>query len=107
MPLSNDVSVNVSKFDPSAVPAAQAELNKQLSAAFQSVPRWYQVGAPVYRKMRSEGKARGPAEHSNISAPSMTAGNLSHPMLMPSPSVDRNAEAHHPRPWQRYHHPLS
>ena len=56
MPLSSDLSINVSRFDPASVPDAQSDLNKQLAEIMRSGPKWYDVGAPTYRKWRAEGK---------------------------------------------------
>ncbi|KAF2196327.1 alpha/beta-hydrolase [Delitschia confertaspora ATCC 74209] len=56
MPLKSDLWVDSSKFDPSKVSEKTAKLNEKLIQIWKDGPRWYEVGAPEYRKLRWEGK---------------------------------------------------
>ena len=43
MPLSSDLNLSASKFDPSAIPEATAQLNAQLIEIMENGPRWWEV----------------------------------------------------------------
>ena len=81
MPFPSDLSIDLSRFDPTTIPAAQVELNKYLGTALQSGPKWYEVGAKAYRKLRSEGKARNPKEHPRRHDPRITVYIYPHPSI--------------------------
>ncbi|KAF2262109.1 alpha/beta-hydrolase [Lojkania enalia] len=56
MPLKSDLNVDPSKFDRSKVNEKTNEFNKKLIQIWKDGPRWYEVGAAEYRKLRWEGK---------------------------------------------------
>ncbi|KAI9661777.1 MAG: hypothetical protein M1821_009016 [Bathelium mastoideum] len=56
MAIQSDVVVNVSKFAPNAVSKKTEAMNEHLIDVQNSGPRWYQVGAAKYRKMRENGE---------------------------------------------------
>ncbi|KAF2181809.1 alpha/beta-hydrolase [Zopfia rhizophila CBS 207.26] len=56
MPLKSDVIVDASKFDRSLASKKTEQFNEGLIKIWKEGPRWYEVGAPEYRKMRWEGK---------------------------------------------------
>ncbi|KAF2012663.1 alpha/beta-hydrolase [Aaosphaeria arxii CBS 175.79] len=56
MSLQSDVVVNASKFDRSTIDQATNDFNAKLIQIWKDGPRWYEVGAAEYRKLRWEGK---------------------------------------------------
>lgn len=56
MPLKSDLSIDSSKFDPSAVSEQTKSFNDHLIKVMTGGPRWYEVGAEKYRQMRWNGE---------------------------------------------------
>lgn len=79
MTLKSDVTVDASKFDRSTIDKQTLEFNDKLIKIWADGPRWYEVGAAEYRKMRWEGKTPLPKpivlpEGVNGALPSREAG---------------------------------
>ena len=113
MSLSSDISINLSRFDLANVPPVQAEFNKWLDAALQSNPKWYQIGAPAYRKMRSEGKARAPSLPRSIRSIKHRARMLGVPLFSVSlvlifpPFAGIIYQRRRPGPREKLHHSVA
>ncbi|KAI9714891.1 MAG: hypothetical protein M1820_000180 [Bogoriella megaspora] len=56
MVIKNDLELNFTKFDPKSVSKKTEALNEQLVKIADAGPRWYEVGAAKYRKMREDGE---------------------------------------------------
>jgi acetyl esterase/lipase len=56
MPLKSDLTVDASKFDRTTIDKRTTEFNEKLIKIWADGPRWYDIGAPEYRKLRWEGK---------------------------------------------------
>ncbi|KAF2005463.1 hypothetical protein P154DRAFT_518567 [Amniculicola lignicola CBS 123094] len=56
MPLKSDIYVDASKFDESLQSEKTKLFNEKLIQIWKDGPRWYEVGAAEYRKLRWEGK---------------------------------------------------
>ncbi|KAF2474201.1 alpha/beta-hydrolase [Lindgomyces ingoldianus] len=56
MPMKSDIFVDASKFDRSTVSEKTKKFNESLIKTWKDGPRWYEVGAAEYRKLRWEGK---------------------------------------------------
>ncbi|EEP79516.1 predicted protein [Uncinocarpus reesii 1704] len=60
MAFGSDVSVNASKFQPCAIPAASHEFNKQIMSMLDGHPKWWQTGAEAFREMIRRGETAFP-----------------------------------------------
>ncbi|KAJ9643080.1 hypothetical protein H2199_004603 [Coniosporium tulheliwenetii] len=60
MPLRSDLTLEVSKFAPEAIDEKTRKLNEHLIEVTRNGPRWYEVGAAKYRKMRWAGETPFP-----------------------------------------------
>jgi hypothetical protein len=71
MPLTSDITVNASKFDPNNVTEETKQLCDFLEKATDSVPRWYDAGAPRFREMMENGEIPGlkPGKQASQSPP--------------------------------------
>ncbi|CAJ2501905.1 Uu.00g047580.m01.CDS01 [Anthostomella pinea] len=56
MPLTSDLTLDASKFDPKAIAKETTELNDKLMKKMEGQPRWWEVGAEKYRQMRWNGE---------------------------------------------------
>ncbi|KAH7087861.1 Alpha/Beta hydrolase protein [Paraphoma chrysanthemicola] len=56
MSLKSDLTITASNFDRKNIDPQTAEFNQKLIKIWASGPRWYEVGAAEYRKLRWEGK---------------------------------------------------
>lgn len=56
MSLKSDLTVNASKFTRSTIDPKTKAFNQKLIQIWADGPRWYEVGAAEYRKLRWEGK---------------------------------------------------
>ena len=56
MPLTSDLTISTNKFDKDAISKETNEFNNQLIEIMESVPKWWEVGAPKYRMMRENGE---------------------------------------------------
>ncbi|MCJ1380696.1 hypothetical protein MMC17_003804 [Xylographa soralifera] len=56
MVLGNDIRINASRLRPDAVTEAQHRFNENLIAIGRKGPKWFEVGAEMYRVLRREGK---------------------------------------------------
>ncbi|KAF1838991.1 alpha/beta-hydrolase [Decorospora gaudefroyi] len=79
MPLTSDLTINASKFDRNTIDKQTLEFNEKLIKIWADGPRWYEVGAAEYRKMRWEGRTPLPKpvvlpEGENASLPSREGG---------------------------------
>ncbi|KAI0456727.1 Alpha/Beta hydrolase protein [Xylaria acuta] len=54
--ITSDLSIDAAKFDPAAVTEQTVNVKAMLERMYDSGPKWYEVGAANYRKMRDEGK---------------------------------------------------
>jgi acetyl esterase/lipase len=52
----SDLSIDAAKFDRENVDQETKEFNEKLIKIWADGPRWYEVGAAEYRKLRWEGK---------------------------------------------------
>ncbi|KAF2233653.1 alpha/beta-hydrolase [Viridothelium virens] len=60
MPVVSDVSINTVEFRASSIDVSTEKLTQILEKAAKDAPRWYEVGAPKFRKMVYEGKTPFP-----------------------------------------------
>ncbi|KAL9112953.1 MAG: hypothetical protein Q9227_002818 [Pyrenula ochraceoflavens] len=60
MPVTSDISANAAKFQASNIEASTEKLNQMLEKAFETTPKWYEVGAATFRQMILEGKTQFP-----------------------------------------------
>ncbi|MCJ1306882.1 hypothetical protein MMC25_000526 [Agyrium rufum] len=60
MSLQSDFILDYTKVDPASTPKNQDALNQQLVRMLEKGPKWYEVGAPRYREMRSNGETSFP-----------------------------------------------
>nr|KMM67005.1 hypothetical protein CPAG_03341 [Coccidioides posadasii RMSCC 3488] len=60
MVFESDVSLNVSKFQPSAIPPASHAVNQHIMSMADGKPRWWEVGAQTFREMRARGETAMP-----------------------------------------------
>jgi acetyl esterase/lipase len=56
MSLKSDLTIDASKFDRANIDKETADFNGKLIKIWADGPRWYEVGAAEYRKLRWEGK---------------------------------------------------
>ena len=56
MPLTSDLKVDASKFDPKSISKETHTFNDQLIKIMEGGPKWYEVGAAKYRIMRENGE---------------------------------------------------
>ncbi|WPH00902.1 Hypothetical protein R9X50_00373600 [Acrodontium crateriforme] len=56
MPLTSDLKLDASKFQPEAISEQTKQFNDKLIKIMENGPKWYEVGAPEYRKMRWNGE---------------------------------------------------
>lgn len=56
MPIQSDLTLNISKFQPSSVSEDTKKLNTLLEDITAKTPRWYKVGVAKYREMRENGE---------------------------------------------------
>lgn len=52
MSLRSDITLDASKFDPANIPEKTAQLNEAIIDMMKDGPKWYEVGAEEYRRMR-------------------------------------------------------
>lgn len=79
MPLTSDLTLDASKFHPSAITEKTHAFNSNLIKIMQGGPRWWEVGAPTYRRMRWNGETPLPKpvildSGTNIHLPSRDSG---------------------------------
>ncbi|KAK5166314.1 uncharacterized protein LTR77_008575 [Saxophila tyrrhenica] len=79
MPLKSDLSVAGEKLDPKNISQATHEFNDNLIKIMEGGPKWYDVGAEKYRRMREAGETPLPAPvllegGKNITLPSRDQG---------------------------------
>ncbi|KAK3701831.1 hypothetical protein LTR37_015253 [Vermiconidia calcicola] len=79
MPLTSDLSITADKFKPEAISKATHDFNDQLIKIMEGGPKWYEVGAEKYRRMREAGETPLPAPVEleggrNITLPSREQG---------------------------------
>jgi len=79
MPLTSDLNIASSHFDDSQIDEQTRAFNAKLIRIWAEGPRWYEVGAPMYRQHRWEGKTPLPKpivlpEGRNAALPSREAG---------------------------------
>ncbi|KAI0521641.1 acetyl esterase [Xylaria bambusicola] len=55
MPLTSDVTINFSRFDPKNTPEEAKQYSDFLEKTTTSVPRWFEIGAPKFRELIEEG----------------------------------------------------
>ncbi|KAI1327539.1 Alpha/Beta hydrolase protein [Xylariaceae sp. FL0255] len=51
-----DLNINAAKFDPAATTEETVKAKASLANAYTTGPKWYEVGAAEYRKMREQGQ---------------------------------------------------
>lgn len=56
MSLQSDLQLDTSKLGPDAITKETAEFNQKLIKMMDGEPKWYEVGADKYRKMRWNGQ---------------------------------------------------
>lgn len=56
MPLKSDLTLPSAKFSRKNIPSETSAFNQKLIKIWADGPRWYEVGAAEYRKLRWEGK---------------------------------------------------
>ncbi|KAI1298061.1 acetyl esterase [Xylaria venustula] len=59
MPLTSDIVINYSRFDPNNTTEDSKKYSDLLEKMTSSVPRWYEVGAPKFREMMEAGEIGG------------------------------------------------
>ncbi|KAF2112002.1 Alpha/Beta hydrolase protein [Lophiotrema nucula] len=79
MSLKSDLNLDPAKFDRSKADKKTQEFNQKLIQLWKDGPRWYEVGAAEYRKLRWEGKTPLPKpvvleDGVNMNIPSRNAG---------------------------------
>ncbi|KAK5708822.1 hypothetical protein LTR17_020365 [Elasticomyces elasticus] len=79
MPLTSDLTLDPSKFDPKSISEQTHAFNDKLIKIMEGVPRWWDVGAEEYRKMRWNGETPLPKpvvldSGKNITIPSREPG---------------------------------
>lgn len=90
MSLQSDLKVDSLKFDRALADSKTEEFNEKLIQIWASGPRWYEVGAAEYRKLRWDGKTPLPKpvvlpEGVNGTLPSRDAGRtIPYRMFKPS-----------------------
>ncbi|KAK3202225.1 hypothetical protein GRF29_161g510469 [Pseudopithomyces chartarum] len=60
MPLKSDLTIDASKLDRSLTDKKTQELNEKLGQIARAGPKWYEIGAAAYRKLRAEGRTAFP-----------------------------------------------
>ncbi|KAK5626761.1 hypothetical protein RRF57_002476 [Xylaria bambusicola] len=55
MPLTSDITINYSRFDPKNTPEEAKQYSEFLEKTTSSVPRWFEIGAPKFRELIEEG----------------------------------------------------
>ena len=58
IPLTSDISIDASKFDPVNISDAPKKANALLADIITKGPRWWEVGIENYRQMRDKGQTR-------------------------------------------------
>ncbi|PVH70413.1 hypothetical protein DL98DRAFT_661173 [Cadophora sp. DSE1049] len=56
MPLTSDLTLDASKFDPANITSKTTKFNANLQKTFDALPNWWDVGAPQFRTMRMRGE---------------------------------------------------
>jgi len=79
MPLTSDLTLDASKFNPSAITEKTHKFNDQLIKIMEGGPRWWEVGPEKYRQMRWNGETPLPKpivleSGKNIKLPSRDSG---------------------------------
>ncbi|KAI0911967.1 hypothetical protein F4823DRAFT_258390 [Ustulina deusta] len=59
MPLTSDIVINYSRFDPKNAPEVANKYSDFLEQTTDSVPRWYEMGAPKFRELIEDGGLGG------------------------------------------------
>ncbi|KAH8733205.1 Alpha/Beta hydrolase protein [Phaeosphaeriaceae sp. PMI808] len=100
MSLKSDITIDASKFNPQTIDQQTQEINKKLIKTWEDGPRWYEVGAAEYRKLRWEGKTPLPKpivlpEGINGELPSRDAGrSIPYRMFKPSSGESKGIHMH-------------
>lgn len=100
MPLTSDLTLTAAKFDRSTIDQQTLDFNAKLIKIWADGPRWYEVGAAEYRKMRWEGKTPLPKpivlpEGVNATLPSREAGReIPYRVFKPAGGVSRGVHMH-------------
>ncbi|KAJ4353989.1 uncharacterized protein N0V89_005721 [Didymosphaeria variabile] len=100
MPLKSDLTIDASKFDRSLSDKETTEFNKKLIQIWKDGPRWYEVGAAEYRKLRWEGQTPLPKpivlpEGINGTIPSRDAGReITYRIFKPASGVSKGVHLH-------------
>ncbi|KAJ4319946.1 hypothetical protein N0V94_003616 [Neodidymelliopsis sp. IMI 364377] len=100
MSLESDVTIDASKFDRKLADKQTQEFNEKLIKIWADGPRWYEVGAAEYRKLRWEGKTPLPKpvvlpEGINGTIPSRDAGReIPYRVFKPAGGVSRGIHLH-------------
>ncbi|KAF2630216.1 alpha/beta-hydrolase [Macroventuria anomochaeta] len=100
MSLQSDLTIDASKFDRKLVDQQTEEFNEKLIKIWADGPRWYEVGAEEYRKLRWEGKTPLPKpvvlpEGVNGTIPSREAGReIPYRVFKPAGGVSRGIHLH-------------
>lgn len=55
MPLTSDIIIDYSRFDPKNTPEEAKNYSDFLEKTTNAVPRWYDIGAPKFRELVKEG----------------------------------------------------
>ncbi|KAL6708176.1 hypothetical protein ACN47E_003360 [Coniothyrium glycines] len=100
MSLQSDLTLPVQKFDRSTIDKQTLEFNEKLIKIWADGPRWYEVGAAEYRKLRWEGKTPLPKpivlpQGVNSSLPSRENGRtIPYRVFKPSNGVSKGIHMH-------------
>lgn len=100
MPLTSDVIVNAAKFNRDTVDKETWEFNQKLIQIWKDGPRWYEVGAAAYRKLRWDGKTPLPKpivlpEGINGEIPSRESGrSIPYRIFKPAGGVSKGVHLH-------------
>ncbi|KAF1947129.1 alpha/beta-hydrolase [Clathrospora elynae] len=100
MALTSDLTIDAAKFDRSTIDKQTLEFNDKLIKIWADGPRWHEVGAAEYRKLRWEGKTPLPKpvvlpEGVNGMLPSRDAGrDIPYRVFKPAGGVSKGIHMH-------------